>query len=171
MHLGISGSAGELGHQIIDPNGAYCNCGSRGCLETLASGPAITALAAQAVISRKPTMITSLVENDLNRITPGVVVEAARRGDEIAVAILDQAGTAIGIALVNTLVTISPQRILIGGGVAEAAGDLLLTPIRRTVRESCFMTPVDQVEILPTQLGDTAGLLGAALWAFHRETA
>jgi glucokinase len=164
LHLGISGSAGELGHQIVDPFGAMCNCGSRGCLETIAAGPAIAAAAAQAVIVRKPTLIADLVAGDLNRITPAVVIQAARAGDPVAVSILDRAGMYIGFAIVNTLVTISPRRILIGGGVA-AAGDLLLDPIRRTVRERTFMVPVDQVEILPTALGDKAGLIGAALWA------
>jgi glucokinase len=164
LHLGISGSAGELGHQIVEPFGAYCNCGNRGCLETISAGPAIAAAAAQAVILRKTTRIADLVQGDLNRITPAVVIEAARGGDVVAVSILDRAGSSIGIAVVNTLMTISPRRVLIGGGVA-AAGELLLEPIRRTVRERTFMVPVDQVEIVPTALGDNAGLIGAALWA------
>jgi glucokinase len=164
LHLGISGSAGELGHQIVDPFGLVCNCGNRGCLETVAAGPAITAAAAQAVIVRKPTCIADLVEGDLNRISPAVVIQAARQGDHVALAIIDRAGMYIGIAIVNTLVTTSPSRVLIGGGVA-AAGELLLEPIRRTVKERTFMVPVEQVEILPTALGDNAGLLGAALWA------
>jgi glucokinase len=164
LHLGISGSAGELGHQIVDPFGALCNCGSRGCLETISSGPAIAAAAAHAIIMRRPTQIADLVAGDLNRITPAVVIQAARAGDPLAVSIIDRAGMYIGFAIVNTLVTISPRRILIGGGVA-AAGDLLLDPIRHTVRERTRMVPVDQVEILPTALGDKAGLIGAALWA------
>ncbi|HMN62826.1 MAG TPA: ROK family protein [Anaerolinea sp.] len=170
LHLGISGSAGELGHQVIDRDGTMCNCGNRGCLETLASGPAISAQAAQAVIQRRPTLIASLVEQDLNRIDPGVVAQAAHMGDAVAGAIWEWAGEAIGIAVVNTLVTLSPDRVLIGGGVAEAAGDLLLDPIRRTVCERSFMTPVERVEILPTELGDQAGLLGTALWA-HQQAA
>lgn len=164
LHLGISGSAGELGHQIVDPLGAYCNCGNRGCLETVAAGPAIAAAAAHAVIVRKPTRIADLIHGDLNRVSPSVVIQAAQEGDAVARQILDRAGTYIGIAVVNTLVTISPNRVLIGGGVA-AAGDLLLDPIRRTVRERTFMVPIEQVEILPTALSDNAGLIGAALWA------
>jgi glucokinase len=164
LHLGISGSAGELGHQIVDPFGAYCNCGNRGCLETIAAGPAISAAAAQAVIVRKPTLIADIVQGDLNLISPAVVIQAANRSDPVACSIFERAGMYIGIAIVNTLVTISPRRVLIGGGVA-AAGNLLFDPIRRTVRERTFMMPVDEVEILPTALGDDAGLIGAATWA------
>jgi glucokinase len=164
LHLGISGSAGELGHQVVDPYGAMCNCGGRGCLETIASGPALVAQALEAIARRVPSRISLLVSNDMNLVSPSVIIEAARQGDRVANAILDRAGTYLGIAITNTLVTISPRRILIGGGVA-AAGDLLLEPIRRTVRERTFMVPVDDVEIMPASLGDQAGLLGAALWA------
>lgn len=169
LHLGISGSAGELGHQIVEPYGLPCNCGCRGCLETIASGPAIAAAAAQAVITRRPTLIARLAGDDINRITPALVIQAAQAGDPLALEILDRAGTYIGFAVVNTLVTISPRRVLIGGGVS-AAGELLLTPIRRAVRERTHMVPVEQVEILPTALGDAAGLIGAALWAREKAT-
>ncbi len=165
LHLGLSGSAGELGHQMVDPFGAICNCGSRGCLETVAAGPAIAARAAQAIILRKPTAMAERIEGDLNKVSTALVIEAAQAGDRIALEIIEQAGEFIGLAIVNTLVTVSPQRVLIGGGVAHAAGSLLFEPILRTVRERSHMVPIDQVQILPTQLGDAAGLLGAALWA------
>ena len=160
LHLGISGSAGELGHQIVDPFGALCNCGCRGCLETIAAGPAIAAAAAQAVIVRKPTLIADMVAGDLNRITPAVVIQAAEPG------IQSPSRLSIAPACISASPSLIPwsrsarARILIGGGVA-AAGDLLLDPIRRTVRERTFMVPVDQVEILPTALGDKAGLIGS----------
>ena len=78
--------------------------------------------------------------------------------------ILERAGKYLGIAIANTLTTVSPRRVLIGGGVASA-GELLLDPIRRSMRERAHMVPVDQVEIVLTTLGDAAGLLGAGLWA------
>lgn len=164
LHLGLSGSAGELGHMVIDPNGLPCNCGGRGCLETIASATAISAQAAYAVIYRRPTKINELVNGDVNKITPVVVLEAARMGDPVAVNIFEQAGKYIGLAIANILVTISPRRILIGGGLA-AAGDLLMEPIRRTVLAQSHMVPVDQVEIVPASLGENAGVLGSALWA------
>lgn len=164
LHLGISGSAGEIGHQIVERDGLPCNCGGRGCLEMYACGPAITAHGVQAVIQRRSTQIGPLVDFDLNRINVAVILEAARAGDEIARGIFEQAGAYIGIAVSNTLLTISPSKVIIGGGVA-AAGDLLLDPIRRMVRERVFLMPADQVEILTAALGDDAGLIGAAMWA------
>jgi glucokinase len=93
-----------------------------------------------------------------------VVLQAAREGDAVACGIFEKAGAYIGMAVANTLLTISPRRVVIGGGVS-AAGELLLDPIRRFVRQDVHLVPVDQVEIVPAALGDKAGLLGAALWA------
>jgi glucokinase len=163
LHLGLSGSAGELGHQIVELNGLPCNCGGRGCLEMYASGPAIAARAAQAVIQRRPTRIAELAGNDLNRVTVALVLQAAREGDAVANAILEQAGAYIGIAVSNTILTICPRKVVFGGGVM-AASELLLAPIRRTVCERVFLAPAQHVEIVPAQLGDDAGLIGASLW-------
>jgi len=167
LHLGLSGSAGELGHMVIDPLGLPCNCGGRGCLETLASATAIAAQAAHAVVYRRPTAILSIANGDINQITPAVVLQAARQGDPLALELFEQAGRSIGIAISNVLITISPRRIIIGGGLS-AAGDLLLTPIRETVTAQSRMVPVDQVEIMLATLGDAAGLLGSAHWAMSQ---
>ena len=170
LHLGIGGTAGELGHQTIDYNGPLCGCGNRGCLEALASGPAIAALGAKAVMQGINTSIGRLVDYDLNRITPAVIAEAARQGDPLAREIWQQAGTYLGVAIANVLVMLGPRRVVIAGGVA-AAGDLLLDPARRTVRERVSMMPIDQVEIVLAQLGANAGVVGAALWAAEQAAA
>jgi glucokinase len=164
LHLGISGSAGELGHQVVEPDGLACNCGGRGCLETIASGLSIAAQAVDAIVRRKETLIIELCHGDLNQVSTARVIEAAKQGDRVARDILERAGKYLGIAIANTLVTVSPRRILIGGGVATA-GELLLDPIRRSMRERAHMVPIDEVEIVSTTLGDAAGLLGAGLWA------
>ena len=165
LHLGIGGTAGELGHQVIDMNGPQCGCGNRGCLEAFASGAAITALGLKAVAQGLTTSIGELVDYDLNRITPEVIYQAASQGDDIAAEIFEQAGFYIGIAVGNAIVVVSPRKVVIGGGVAQA-GELLLEPIRRTVRSRyAKIAKVDQVEIVPAELGPNAGLIGAALWA------
>lgn len=166
LHLGIGGTGGELGHQSIDMNGPLCGCGSRGCLEVFASGPAIAAMGIKAVVQGLTTKIGELVDYDLNRITPKSIYKAAIQGDELAREIYEQAGFYIGVAVSNTLAAIGPRKVVIGGGVAQA-GDLLLEPIRRTVKERVHIMPVDQVEIVPAQLGPNAGLIGAALWAYQ----
>jgi glucokinase len=164
LHLGMSGSAGELGHQIVEPDGVPCKCGGRGCLEMYAAGPAIRAQGLEAVAHGWPTRIAELAGGDLNQVTVERMVQAAREGDAIARGIFERAGVYMGLAIANTLLTLSPQKVVLGGGVAEA-GDLLLDPIRRTVRERVFLMPADQVEIVKAQLGGDAGLIGAALWS------
>ncbi len=164
LHLGLGGTGGELGHTMIDFNGPACGCGNTGCLETYASGPAIAAMGMKAVSQGLTTQISELCDHDLNRITPKLIADAANAGDEIANDIYDKAGFYIGIAAANVCAAIGPRRIIIGGGVAKA-GALLLDPIRRTVRQRVYVMPVDQVEIVPSQLGDIAGIIGVACWA------
>jgi glucokinase len=164
LHLGIGGTAGELGHMTIDFNGPKCGCGNYGCLETYASGPAISAAGMKAVTQGLTTRIAEFCEYDLNRITPELIARAAQAGDEIAKGIYEKAGYYIGIAAANICVALGPRRIILGGGVAQA-GELLLEPIRRTLRERVHIMPVEQVEVVPSELGDNAGVIGVACWA------
>jgi glucokinase len=164
LHLGIGGTGGELGHTTIDYNGPQCGCGNQGCLEAFASGPAIAAMGMKAVSQGLTTQITDLCGHDLNRITPELIARAANAGDDIAKGIYEKAGFYIGIAAANMCVAIGPRRIVIGGGVSRA-GKLLLDPIRRCIQERVFVMPVGQVEVVPSQLGNNAGVIGAACWA------
>jgi glucokinase len=167
LHLGIGGTGGELGHTTIDYNGPICGCGNRGCLEAYASGPAIAAMGLKAVTQGLTTRIADLCENDLNRVTPELIARAAQAGDEIANDIYQRAGFYLGIAAANVCVTIGPRRIIIGGGVAQA-GDLLLDPIRRTLRARVTVIPTEQVEVVQSQLGNNAGVIGVACWAAQK---
>lgn len=164
LHLGIGGTGGELGHQIIDFNGPRCGCGNHGCLEAFASGPAIAAMGMKAVAQGLTTQISELCAGDLNRITPKLIAQAALAGDDVAKEIYELAGYYLGIAAANMCATIGPRRIIIAGGVAQA-GELLLEPIRRTVRDNVHVMPVEQVEVVPAQLGNNAGVIGVASWA------
>lgn len=164
LHLGIGGTGGELGHTMIDFNGPRCGCGNDGCLEAYASGPAISAMGMKAVVQGLTTRIGEMCHYDLNRITPELIAQAAQAGDEIAQDIYEKAGFYIGIAAANVCASIGPRRIIIGGGVAQA-GDLLLDPIRRALRERVHIMPVDQVEVVCSALGDNAGVIGVACWA------
>jgi glucokinase len=164
LHLGIGGTAGELGHMSIDLNGPVCGCGNRGCLEVYASGPAIAGAGIKAVVQGLTTSLRDLSTGDLNKITAALVYQAAVQGDPIASEIYTEAGNAIGVAAANMCVAIGPRRIVIGGGVSRA-GDLLLEPIRKALRERVHVMPVDQVEVVLSSLGNKAGVTGAALWA------
>ena len=164
LHLGIGGTAAELGHMVIDFNGPRCGCGNYGCVEAYASGPAITAMGLKAVTQGLTTKIADLCSNDLNLITPKLIGQAANEGDEIAKDIYERAGFYLGIAAGIICVAVSPRRIILAGGVSQA-GDLLLDPIRRTLRERVSVMPIEQVEVVQSELGNNAGVVGAACWA------
>ena len=164
LHLGIGGTAGELGHQTIDFNGPECGCGNRGCVEVYASGPAIAAMGVKAVIQGRTTILGEMVGYDLNKITPELICEAARKGDAESIEIYNFAGMCLGVAVANVLVSVGPRKVVIAGGVA-AAGDLLLAPLRRTIHERVTVMPADQVEVVQARLGSKAGVMGVALWA------
>jgi glucokinase len=167
LHLGIGGTAAELGHMVIDFNGPRCGCGNYGCVEAYASGPAITAMGLKAVTQGLTTKIADLCANDLNLITPKLIAQAANGGDEIAKDIYERAGFYLGIAAGIVCVAVSPRRIILAGGVSQA-GDLLLDPIRRTLSERISVMPVKQVEVVQSQLGNNAGVIGAACWAANQ---
>ncbi|HMD88739.1 MAG TPA: ROK family protein [Anaerolineaceae bacterium] len=165
--LGIGGTAGELGHITVDYNGPICGCGNRGCVETLASGPAIAAMGIKAVTQGLTTSIGQLAEYDLNKITPELISQAALDGDARALEIYREAGFYLGIAVANVLVSVGTKKVVFAGGVAQA-GNLLLDPIKKTINERVKMMPVEQVEIVPAKLGSHAGIIGVAMWASHR---
>ncbi len=164
LHLGIDGTAGEVGHMTIDPHGQPCGCGNRGCLETFASGPSIATLGIRATLTGVPTQIGELAGHDLNKITPEIILQAADAGDHVAREILERAGAALGVGVANLVTVLSPDCVILGGSVA-CLGEWLFAPVRAAVRERCRAIPVDQVRIIPAALGGDAGSIGAAIWA------
>lgn len=168
LHLGLGGTAGELGHIVIDFNGPRCGCGNYGCVEAYASGPAIAAMGFKAVTQGLTTNIGNMAGFDHNKIDASLIADAALSGDGIAKDIYNRAGFYLGIAIANVLVTASVQRVVIGGGVS-AAGDLLLDPIKKTLKERVSIVPIDEVEVVLASLGSDAGLVGTAMWARDHE--
>lgn len=164
LHMGLRGSAAEFGHQTIDADGPLCGCGSRGCLETLASGPAISAAGVRTILQGVDSAIGRLAGGDLTQVTPALIKQAADDGDAHAQEILTRAGTALGIGVSNVITLFSPSAVIIGGGVA-ALGAWIFDPVRATVRARCRTAPVDAIAILPAAVGAYAGAIGAAAWA------
>ena len=164
LHLGIGGAGGELGHVIVDLYGDACGCGSKGCVEAYASGPAIAAMGMKAVVQGLTTSLAEMCGHDLNKITPELVCQAALAGDAIAKDIYERAGRYIGIGVASIITVINPRRVVFGGGVA-AAGELILDPIRRTVQSRVTLININEVHIVLATLGNNAGLVGAATWA------
>lgn len=157
----ITGSeffAGELGHDYVPGNETPCNCGKVGCVETIASATGISRLAKEAVNNNKETI---LAEID-GEITSKDVYEASQKGDKVALEIFDYVGRTLGFKLLTTTVLLNPEVIIIGGGVA-AAGKLITEPIERVLKEYYFNTTIPEIKI--GELGDSAGLIGAATLA------
>ena len=165
--LSNGGTAGEFGHLTIDIHGPLCGCGNRGCLESYASGPAIATMGVRAVEQGWTTRITELCDHDLNRIDTKLIAEAAISGDKVAQDIWESAGYYLGIGVANIIITTGPSRIVISGGVS-AAGELLLAPIRKVIKERIFVVPTEHIEIVLGNLGNDAGILGMARWAAYR---
>jgi glucokinase len=145
LHLGVEDRAGEVGHHTVVEDGPLCGCGNHGCLEMLAGARAIAAAAQQPSFDD--------------------VVASARRGDERAREAIRRTAAYIGIAIANLTIFITPERIVVGGGVAEA-GELLLDPLRAEVqRRAGRVAPLHAIEIVRATLGADAGAVGAALAA------
>jgi glucokinase len=159
LRLGPLGAAGELGHQTIIPDGPRCGCGSRGCLETLASGPAITAEGIRLLKAGQAPRLHELVGGDVSRVDPRQMVAAAAAGDEAVREAIVRAAEYLGIGVSNVVTALHPDLIVLGGGVAQI-GPLLFDTVRETVRGRVRMFPTDDVQIKPSLLGNSAGVLG-----------
>ena len=150
VHEGHDGTAGEIGHQTIDPDGPWCHCGNRGCLEAFARADQIAAACGTA--------------------TAEEAVRAAEAGDERARAGLADVGRYLGIGIANMITVISPDRVILGGGVA-AAGELLFAPIRAEIARRVRTTSIADVALLRAELGIWAGAIGAAVHGAERAAA
>ena len=167
LRLGPLGAAGELGHQTILPDGPLCGCGNRGCLETLASGPALAAEGVRLMRSGLAPRLRELTEGSLDRITPREMAAAAQAGDEAVRHAIVRAAGYLGIGVANLVTALHPELVVLGGGVA-AIGPLLFDTVRAVVRERVRMFPADGIRIEPSLLEDKAGLYGAIALAARR---
>ena len=160
---GCAGLAGEVGHTIVVPGGPLCNCGSRGCLEALASGPAIAEQARAAIAQGRTTLMTELAHQD-GQLTCRQVFAAARQGDIAARDVVDAAATYLGIGIANLITLLNVEAIVLGGGVIMGGANLLLPTIERALdgHRGYWTRAVDVAVVLGT-LGDAAPLLGAAI--------
>lgn len=160
---GASNAAGEIGHiKLQMKDGLICGCGDTGCLEAYASGPSIVAMAQDYIKGGKSTKFREMAAAEGGEITPYMVAKAAEAGDPVAKRIFEIVGEYIGIGLTSVINLLNPEKVIIGGGVAEA-GDLLLNPIRKTIKERAMVVAGSAVEIVPAQLGNSAGVIGASM--------
>jgi len=160
LYRGTNDLAGELGHQTVLINGPRCGCGKRGCLEALASGPAIARLAQDSLQYGRHKRVLALADGKPAKITAEHVVRAAREGDDFAIGILNEAGSYMGLGIANVIQILNPEVVILGT-IAVHAGDLILDPIRRAVEEYAWKRSSDACRIVAAGLGDRAQDLAA----------
>lgn len=167
IYRGSTGSGAELGHIPVRANGPQCQgtCPGRGCVETLASGTAI-AREGHAAAERNPDSALGAALADGRVIDGALVSRVAHEGDETAREVLAEAGRYLGYALVALANTFEPDVIVIGGGAA-AAGELILAPAREVLKRRA-LTPQNQTPVRGAGLGPEAGMIGAALMAIEQ---
>ena len=158
---GAANAAGEIGHIKMEMNGGpLCGCGDYGCFEAFASGPAIVTMAKEYISGGKSAKYKEMATDGI--ITPYIVAQAALQGDTVSIQIFKQIGKIIGIGLASVVNLLNPEKIIIGGGVADA-GEILLEPIRKTIQDRAMPIQAASLQVVPAQLANAAGVIGASL--------
>ncbi|WP_456274048.1 ROK family glucokinase [Bacillus sp. AK031] len=159
---GSKGAAGEIGHITVMPEGGFqCNCGKKGCLETVASATGVVRLALEALEeSKEQSVLRSSLETE-GAISAKQIFDAAREGDTLAVSVVDRLAFYLGLAIANLGNALNPEKIVLGGGVSRA-GDVLLRPVDKYFQTFAFPTVASSTAISIATLGNDAGVIGAA---------
>lgn len=169
MFSGFNRTAGEVGHMVLEVNGPKCSCGNRGCWEALASRSALFRQVQDAVKEGQKTVLTEMLGSDLKDLRSGDLRKAIRQGDKLVEHIVEEAAKYTGIAVANLMNVVNPEVVVLGGGLMDALEDEMMPVVIETAREHAFPGSDKGVKILPSKLGDDAGITGGAVLA-RRET-
>lgn len=161
---GIDGTAGEIGHMTVERDGRQCGCGSRGCLEQYASVTGMVKTAREGLEAGRESALRVACGGDVGRITGKMISDAAEQGDEFARWVVQETGEWLGVGISSLINLLNPEAIVLGGGMISA-GDLLFEATRRRARADAFEVPAKRAQIIPAELGDDAGVIGAAAMA------
>ena len=162
---GHKGSAGEIGHMIMQVGGPRCGCGGRGCLETLASRTAIERDLRQAMAGGRRTVLAGMVGSRPKVIKSSLLREALDRKDKLVREVMTRASEVLGHACVNIRHILDPEVIVLGGGVVEACGFFIMPIVERIVADDMLLEGVSKGKVVASQLGDDAVVLGAVALA------
>lgn len=167
LYGGYRGYAGEIGHLIVDKSGPLCPCGGRGHLEMMASGTACARIAKERLAAGEASLVTKLVRGDLEKVRAETLVKAEGLGDQLAGEVLRDAADYVGVAVATLRSVLDPELIVIGGGVSR---NLHIFFPRLVASAKAHAMNVDKAlcPVVPTVLGDDAGLLGAAALAWQK---
>ncbi len=163
LWTGADGAAGEAGHLVVEPEGRRCGCGGRGCLEQYASASGIVKSVRESLQGGERSLLAGLSDDEL---TSRKVAEAAQIGDRVAMAALEAAGRRLGQALAGMANLLNLDGVVITGGASESL-ELFRPAMEEEIRARAFEIPARRLKIVRGQLGDKAGILGAALMTSH----
>ena len=169
VYSGFNRSAGEVGHMVLEVNGPKCSCGNRGCWEALASRTALFRQVQDAVKEGQKTVLTEMLGNDLKNLRSGDLRKAIKQGDKLVEHIVEEAARYTGIAVANLINVVNPEVVVLGGGLMDALENEMMHVVIDTAREHAFPGSDKGVKLLPSKLGDDAGITGGAVLAC-RET-
>jgi glucokinase len=169
LFSGFTRTAGEVGHMVLEVNGPKCTCGNRGCWEALASRSALFRQVQQAVKEGQKTLLTSMLGEDLRDLRSGDLRKAIRQGDKFVQHMVEEAAKYTGVAVANLINVLNPEVLVLGGGLMDALENEMMPVVIETAREHAFPGSDKGVKILPSKLGDDAGITGGAVLA-RRET-
>ena len=161
IYRGPTGGAGEIGHISIDYNGPDCNCGGRGCVEAFVGQRYLSKRTAERLKKNPTSKILELVGGDVSKIEPYYIAQAAHDGDALAKEILIEASKLLGVAIGAVMNTLDLRVSILGGGIS-AAGDFAIRAVEDSVRANVLKPLRQDIRVLPAQLGNNAGILGAA---------
>lgn len=164
---GATASAGEIGHMNMFRPGRPCRCGSDGCLGRYVSASGILDTIKEKIAAGNSTIMSEWVNGNPDKITAKMISNAYDLGDHMAIDTMNETGVILGYGLVNVINLFNPEILIIGGGMS-AAGERLLQPARKIVAEHALRLSREHCTIVTAQLGDSAGMLGAALYARQR---
>ena len=163
IYRGSNFCGGEMGHMVINVDGIPCNCGRKGCWEKYASATALVSQAVEAMEGNRDSLLWETCEGDLNKVDGRSIFDALDKGDVIAKAVVDKYLYYVAIGLANVINALQPEAVCIGGGIS-GQGEKILKPIRDIVKAERYSVYAEkQAAILPAELGNDAGIIGAAL--------
>ncbi len=165
VFTGANRSCLEIGHLQMMPDGPVCGCGQRGCLEAFASRLAISAAAASAVFRGEAPYLQEAAGTDLSNIRSGALAAAIKAGDGAIELIVRSAAQWLGVGVANVVNLISPDVIVLGGGLVEAMPELYVDEVRQVLRKKVMPAFRDTYKVVVSELGDDAVAKGAAAWA------
>ena len=165
LFTGSSGFGGEIGHMTIDQNGELCNCGNVGCLEALASGSALARISQSRLRAGESSTMAELAGGDVDSVDARIVVQAARQGDRLAVALMEQVTHSLASGIISLMHIFDPQLIVIGGSLGNNLGNYMPI-VESEVRQRGMAHFQGAVPVALSQLGDDVSLLGAAALVF-----